>query len=65
MGKGSLLLLAAVLALLTAPSSALSASGDVAATQKYIQANYALVQVGASKLGAARAALAVFKQAAG
>lgn len=58
MGKGSLLISAAALALLAAPSSALSASGDVAATQKYIQANYALVQVGASKIGAARAALA-------
>jgi hypothetical protein len=35
----------------------LAASGDVASTQKYIQANYALVQAGSSKLGAARAAL--------
>ena len=32
-------------------------SPNAAATQKYIQANYALVQAGASKLGAARAAL--------
>jgi hypothetical protein len=50
-------LVAVALALLAAPASGLAASGDVAATQKYIQANYALVQAGSSKLGAARAAL--------
>lgn len=44
-------------ALLALPASALAASGDVATTQKYVQANYALVQAGSSKLGAARAAL--------
>jgi hypothetical protein len=45
------------LALLAAPASSLATSSDAAATQKYIQANYALVQAGSSKLGAARAAL--------
>ena len=55
--KGHVLLLTAALALLAAPASTLAASGDVASTQKYLQANYALVQAGSSKLGAARTAL--------
>jgi len=55
--KAPVLLLTAAMTLLGAPTSALASSGDVAATQKYIQANYALVQAGSSKLPAATAAL--------
>jgi hypothetical protein len=55
------LLLTAATALLAAPASALGGSGDVAATEKYIQANYALVQAGRAKLGAAAVALAAVK----
>lgn len=51
------MVLTAATALLAVTSSAAAASSDAAATQKYIQADYALVQAGASKLGAARAAL--------
>jgi len=42
---------------LALPGIATAESPDAAATQKYIQADYALVQAGTSKLGAARAAL--------
>jgi hypothetical protein len=56
MGKLTAVILTAGLALMCAPS-ALAGSGDVAATQKYIQANYTLVKAGSAKLGAARAAL--------
>lgn len=52
-----MVLAAVALAVLGAPASAPATSGDIAATQKYIQANYALVQAGVSKLGPARAAL--------
>lgn len=57
MGKRAVALVTAALAMLVAPASSLASSSDVTATQKYIQANYALVQSGSSKLGAARAAL--------
>jgi hypothetical protein len=58
MGKG-IAALAALLAVLFAgtPASALAGSSDVAATQKYVQANYRLVQTGVAKLGVGRAAL--------
>jgi hypothetical protein len=65
MGKGRVLLLTAALALLGAPSCALAASGDVASTQAYIQANYALVQAGRAKLGAAAAALLAVRRQIG
>jgi len=55
--KAPVIALAAVTALLAAPALAMAESPDAAATQKYIQANYALVQAGTSKLGAARGAL--------
>jgi len=55
--KSPVLVLAALTAVLAAPAAAMAESPDAAATQKYIQANYALVQVGVAKLGAARAAL--------
>jgi hypothetical protein len=55
--KAPVVVVAALTALLAAPGFAMAESPDAAATQKYIQANYALVQAGASKLGAARAAL--------
>ncbi len=55
--KASVVVLAALTALLAVPGLAMGESPNAAATQKYIQANYALVQAGASKLGAARAAL--------
>lgn len=58
---GPVLILTAALALLAVPASALGGSADVATTQKYIQANYTLVQVGKAKLGAAEAALAAVK----
>jgi hypothetical protein len=51
------MIMVAVVAVLAIPASAWATSGDVASTQKYIQANYALVQAGSSKLGAGRAAL--------
>lgn len=57
MGKGCGLLLTAALALVGAPASALAGSSDVTTTQKYIQANYKLVQSGVAKLGQGRAAL--------
>jgi len=57
MGKGIVLLVASALALIGAPAAALGASGNVASTEKYIQANFALVQTGTSKLGAARVAI--------
>jgi hypothetical protein len=50
MGKMSVPLLSTCLALLTAPAFALAGPGDVAATQRYIQANYTLVQVAKAKL---------------
>jgi hypothetical protein len=57
MSKGLGLLLTAILALAGAPSSALAGSGDVASTQSYVKANYALVQSARAHLGAAEAAL--------
>ena len=59
--RGTALLLTAATALLASAASALGGSGDVAATEKYIRANYALVQAGRAKLGAAAAALAAVK----
>ncbi len=55
--KAPVVVLAALTALLAVPGLATAESPDAAATQKYIQANYALVAAGSSKLGAARAAL--------
>lgn len=55
--RACVLLLAAAAALLLAPAACSAASADAAAAQKYIQANYALVQAGSSHLGAARTAL--------
>jgi hypothetical protein len=49
-------LVAICVALLAAPALALAGPGDVTATQKYIQANYALVQTGNAKLKAVEAA---------
>jgi hypothetical protein len=56
-GKLTAVILTAGLALVCAPASALAGAGDVATTQKYIQANYTLVKAGSAKLGVARAAL--------
>jgi hypothetical protein len=55
--KAPVVVSAALTAVLAVPGLAMAESPDAAATQKYIQANYALVGVGTSKLGAARAAL--------
>ena len=55
--KALVVVSAALTAVLAVPGLAMAESPDAAATQKYIQANYALVQAGTSKLGAARAAL--------
>jgi hypothetical protein len=55
--KVPVVVVAALAAVLVAPGAAMAESADAAATQKYIQANYALVQVGVAKLGAGRAAL--------
>jgi hypothetical protein len=55
--KAPVVVVAALTALLAAPGFAMAESPDAAATQRYIQANYALVGAGTSKLGAARAAL--------
>jgi hypothetical protein len=55
--RARVIFMLAVLAVLAIPASAWAASGNAATTQQYIQANYALVQAGSSKLGAARAAL--------
>ena len=57
MGKGCVLLLTAVLALVAAPASALAGSPNAATTQEYIQANLTLVQSGVSKIGQGRATL--------
>jgi hypothetical protein len=57
MSKGLVLLLLAALALGAAPACAVAASGAVATTERYIQANYTLVKAGSAKLGAAKAAL--------
>jgi len=55
--KAPVIVSAALTAVLALPGIATAESPDAAATQKYIQADYALVQAGTSKLGAARAAL--------
>ncbi len=52
-----LALLAAALIAIAVPASALAGSGDVASTQRYIQANYTLVQAASSKIRTAEAAL--------
>jgi hypothetical protein len=58
MGKGIAALVALLAVLLVgAPASALAGSSDVAATQRYVPANYRLVQTGVAKLGVGRAAL--------
>jgi hypothetical protein len=57
MSKGSLPLLMAVTILAAAPAAALAGSSDVAATRRYIQANYTLVQAASTKIKAAEAAL--------
>lgn len=57
MGKGLVVLLTVVVALVGAPASALGASGDVTTTQRYIQANYTLVQAASAKIKTAEAAL--------
>jgi hypothetical protein len=62
MGKVGVLIMTAAVALVSAPASALAASGNTAATQKYIQANFSLVQSGVSKLGAAAVALRTTKR---
>jgi hypothetical protein len=58
MGKGSILLvLTAVLGLgATTPGGALASSGDLAATQVYLQANYAVVKVARANLATSEAA---------
>jgi hypothetical protein len=56
LGRSSVPLLASWVALLAAPALAVAGPGDVATTQRYIQANYALVQVGNAKLGTVQAA---------
>jgi hypothetical protein len=58
MGKGSILLvLTATFGLAAAmPSGALASSGDAAATQAYLQANYALVKVARAHLATSEAA---------
>ena len=48
-------LLAALAGLAVAPSAALAGSGDAAATQSYLQANYALVRVARSHLASSEA----------
>jgi len=55
--RARVIFMLAVMAALAIPAAAWATSGDEASTQKYIQADYALVQVGGAKLGAARAAL--------
>jgi hypothetical protein len=57
MSKGSVPLLAAVLALVVGPTPALADPSDIAATQTYIRANYALVHAGGAKVGTGEAAL--------
>jgi hypothetical protein len=54
--RASLLVTAVVLAISQAPA-ALASPADVAATRSYVQANYALVQYAAARLGAAEARL--------
>ena len=57
MSRAPFLPLLVALAFGVAPTAALAGSGDVASTERYIQANYTLVKAGGAKLGAARAAL--------
>jgi hypothetical protein len=57
MSKGCVPLLAAVLALVTGPTSALASPSDIAATQTYIRANYTLVHAGGAKVGTGEAAV--------
>jgi hypothetical protein len=58
MSKGPIVLLIGVVAFVAAPSCALAASAqDLASTQRYVQANYTLVQAGSGKIKAAEAAL--------
>jgi hypothetical protein len=51
------LLLTAIVVLASGGTPALAASGDVATTRTYIQANYALVHYAATRLGTARSLL--------
>jgi hypothetical protein len=57
MSRAPVLLVLSALAFAAAPACAVAASGAVASTERYIQANYTLVKAGSAKLGAARAAL--------
>jgi hypothetical protein len=57
MRKGPALLLTLGMMLAAAPAAAGAGSGDVAATRRYIQADYALVQRASTKIKAAEAAL--------
>jgi hypothetical protein len=57
-GKSSISLLAACVALLIAPAVALAAPADATSTQKYIQADYALVKSAVGKLRTVEGVLA-------
>jgi hypothetical protein len=57
MSKGFVLLLLAALAIATAPAAALAGPADIAATQTYIRANYALVRAGGKAIGPSEAAI--------
>jgi hypothetical protein len=63
--RGSILLIATALATANGSASALAGSSDVARTQRYIQANFTLVQAASTKLRVAEATLQTLRRKIG